>query len=656
MTAFAIPVSACHKPLVLHRVSIVSSFRLLDRLSFLSFSPYVLLALFASCVLAQSAQSQDGDGPDRDQEQVRLDTQSTKVPYSVRLDGDFTNSLRDTLRQTLPIYVNLKDLPSSRATLRDRLETSLETARRVLKSQGYYAGRIFGRTIPPSEPGKKAQVVLQLEAGEAYHYGPMTLSLVGTTQAILQDDLRDRAAEIYDDGARARAEVGLRIGPALAVRLKELGYPFAAVQDQTFVVDHATRLVTPRIEIDTGRKSRVVDITVVGLETVEASYIRQLADIEDAPIYDQRLVETFRGRLISTGLFSGISIKPVVAPSSSQHKARAIDHQDVVLEVNLSEGAMRQVSAQAGFSTDQGFSVEGAWSHRNVFGRGEIFTVRGRMAQLEQSVETELATPNFKRNDQTLRYTFGFGRQSTDAFNALRAATSAALERQVSRRWAVSGGGRLEAQRIEDDLGRRTFYLGALPLQARYDGTDDIFDPQDGFRLNVQITPETGLGANSLLFITNDVLLRGYTSFDWVHGTVLAARVRVGSIVGETTATLPANRRFYAGGGGSIRGYGFQNVGPLDDDGDPFGGRSLLEMAFEARVKVTPTIGIVPFLDVGNVYNSVLPKLSGLQYGAGIGVRYHTDFAPIRLDIGTPINPRAGDNRIQVYISVGQSF
>lgn len=624
----------------------------LERLRFLFRFVLLMLSCVGVAALSVPALAQGDDQP----QQSGSANRQTNAKYTIILEGEVAPSLENALKASLPLYLQIKDPPASRAALRGRLDDSLTAARGVLKSQGYYAGRIFGRVLPASEPGGKARVSLQLTPGKRYTFGPMTLNFLGQAEAALQDTLRATAEEVYHQGEAAAAEVGLRIAPAMAVRLKELGYPFAKVERQSFTVDHATQLVRPVITLNTGSKARISEVSVSGLETIETDYIQQLADIDGLPLYDQRQVEGFRERLIATGLFSGISIRPVPADRQIPASAGEAETQEVALDVTLSEAALRQVSAQAGFSTDQGFSVEGAWSHRNVFGRGEIFTVRGRLAQLEQLIETDLALPNFKRNDQTLRYTLSVGRQDTDAFDALLVSTSAILERQLTARWGISGGGRLEAQRIEDDLGKRTFYLGAIPLQARYDGTDSIFDPQDGIRLNAQITPETGFGDTSLLFITNDVLLRGYKSFDWVNGTVLAARLRIGAIVGETTPILPANRRFYAGGGGSIRGYGFQNVGPLDDDGDPFGGRSLLEFAFEARVKVTPTIGVVPFIDVGNVYSSVLPKLSGLQYGAGIGLRYHTDFAPIRLDIGTPLNPRAGDDRVQVYISVGQSF
>jgi len=578
-------------------------------------------------------------------------TSRVSYKYEIEVQGSYPDSLLKTFQSTLEIFTGRKDTPKSRAQLLGRLEASLQAAENVLDSEGYYAGTIAGRLMPQADRSAKRIVRLNIEAGRRYRFAKTQITADAADDALL-GALQTLAGEVIQTSAPAKADVGVRLAPAFLVRLKELGHPFAHIEDQRFIVDHKTQHVTPIIALDLGPKVRICDLDISGLTTIEPSYVRLLADIAGKPIYDQRLIDAFRDRLIQTGLFSGIQITP--EPPAARAQTGSVS--DSTLRVVLTEGPQRQVSAQAGFSTDQGFSVEGAWTHRNFFGRNEVFTVRGRIAQLEQSIDTLLTLPNFGRIDQTLNFNLGFSREDNEAFNLLSITGSTILERRLSKAWIVSGGGRLEAQRVEDDLGRRTFYLGGIPLSARYDGTENFFDPQDGIRLDVVVTPEAGFGDASLFFITNDVILRGYKSLNWAKGTVLAARIRVGAIAGEDTVTLPANRRFYAGGGGSIRGYGFQDVGPLDTAGNPFGGRSLLEVAAEARIKVTSTIGVVPFLDFGNVYDSALPGFSNLQYGAGIGLRYHTDFAPIRFDIGTPINPRANDDRVQVYISIGQNF
>jgi translocation and assembly module TamA len=105
-----------------------------------------------------------------------------------------------------------------------------------------------------------------------------------------------------------------------------------------------------------------------------------------------------------------------------------------------------------------------------------------------------------------------------------------------------------------------------------------------------------------------------------------------------------------------VRGYSYQGIGPTDPNGAPVGGRSLTEFSLEARVKAFGNFGIVPFLDAGNIYTSALPKFTGMRFGTGLGLRYYSNFGPIRIDVGTPINRRPGEPRVAVYVSLGQAF
>jgi translocation and assembly module TamA len=151
-----------------------------------------------------------------------------------------------------------------------------------------------------------------------------------------------------------------------------------------------------------------------------------------------------------------------------------------------------------------------------------------------------------------------------------------------------------------------------------------------------------------------------YIPFDppLLRRSVLATRLSVGSIDGAKRDDVPADKRFYAGGGGSIRGYDYQRVGPLDDDDEPFGGRSLLEVGTELRLRITESFGIVGFFEGGNVYPSLYPDLDDvIRWGTGGGLRYYSPVGPFRLDIGTPVNGRDGiDHPVQFYISLGEAF
>ena len=92
--------------------------------------------------------------------------------------------------------------------------------------------------------------------------------------------------------------------------------------------------------------------------------------------------------------------------------------------------------------------------------------------------------------------------------------------------------------------------------------------------------------------------------------------------------------------------------------GEPVGGRSLLEASLEARIKITDTIGIVPFVDAGTAFEASYPDFDEpIRVAAGLGLRYYTGIGPIRLDIATPLRRESGDDRgIAIYVGIGQAF
>ncbi len=151
------------------------------------------------------------------------------------------------------------------------------------------------------------------------------------------------------------------------------------------------------------------------------------------------------------------------------------------------------------------------------------------------------------------------------------------------------------------------------------------------------------------------VLIEGSIYQPVSQSLVIAGRIKVGTIPGVARDDLAPSRRYYGGGGGSVRGYGYQRLGPFDPQGNPVGGRSLNEFSIEARYRFG-NFGIVPFFDAGNAYETVYPKGGDLRYGAGIGGRFYTNFGPMRIDVATPLNPRPGDGKVALYISIGQAF
>jgi translocation and assembly module TamA len=188
------------------------------------------------------------------------------------------------------------------------------------------------------------------------------------------------------------------------------------------------------------------------------------------------------------------------------------------------------------------------------------------------------------------------------------------------------------------------------------DRSDNPLDPKRGWRVGGRIEPTLLTGDGTLPYLKLQGQVSGYLPFDVQGRTVLAARLHLGSIVNGTVADIPAPQRFYAGGGGSVRGFGYQEVGPRLPDNTPEGGLSLAEASVELRRELTERWGVVLFVDAGAVGENSAPSFGDMSIGAGIGIRYNLGFGPVRVDIATPVTSRNGQAPIQLYVSIGQSF
>jgi translocation and assembly module TamA len=328
---------------------------------------------------------------------------------------------------------------------------------------------------------------------------------------------------------------------------------------------------------------------------------------------------------------------------------------------------MRTIAGELGYGTGEGIRAEASWQHRNFFNPEGALTVRGVAGTQEQLAAVQFRRSNFMRRDQVLNLHALASNTDRDAYKAKTLQIGGNIERQSNiiwhKKWTYSLGADLIAtdeRGVFDALGvkdTKTFLIAAFPGNLTYDGSDDLLDPTRGFRLGARISPEISAHGGKFAYARTQIDASAYRPVS--ESVVAAGRVRLGTILGADAMSIAPSRRLYGGGGGSVRGYGYQKLGPRDLDGDPIGGRGLAEFALEARVRLKAfggNFGIVPFLDGGTLTNDQLPKLSGWQFGAGLGVRYYSSFGPIRVDVGTPLNPREGDGPVAVTVSLGQAF
>jgi translocation and assembly module TamA len=343
------------------------------------------------------------------------------------------------------------------------------------------------------------------------------------------------------------------------------------------------------------------------------------------------------------------------------------------VRVTVAERPPRFVGFGVVYSTTDGLAVNGYWGHRNLFGQAERLRLEASAGgieigdfgddfvdEIDYRVRLTFLKPDFLTTDQDLRVELQALAERPEAFEREAVEGTIAIDRRLNDEITLGAGVTAVVERVRenDEAESETFTFIGLPLTAAFDNTDDALDPTEGVRLRLATTPFPEFLGSSQDLLVNRIDASAYADFGTDGRFVLAGRTALGSLLGgDDTLDVPASRRFYAGGGGSVRGYAFQTIGPQDELGDPIGGRSLFEASLELRYRITDTIGIVPFVDAGAVYDSEFPDFSeDLQIGAGLGGRYYTGFGPLRLDVALPLNKREEDDAFAVYVSLGQAF
>jgi translocation and assembly module TamA len=517
----------------------------------------------------------------------------------------------------------------------------------LLRGEGYYDAGVTTRV----EPGERATVVLAARPGERYTFAGVTLAGVDTAGAKapgLREAFGVKPGDPVDADAVAAGQT------ALSTRLGAEGFAFAEVTPPELVVDRAAKTATLEATVAPGGERRFGTITANPDNRVfDARHVAEIARWRPGDPYRAAELDDLRRALIQTGLASVADVKPVDAGPGL-----------VDVAVKLEPAPPRTIAGELGYDTGQGARAEVSWTHRNLFPPEGALTVRGILGTQEQSAAVIFRRNNFHARDRVLTAQVAVGHSEFDAYTADTATIAASLERQTNiffqKTWTWSLGAEFVATDEQDVIAatgvsrRRTYYVAALPTSLVYDGSDDLLNPTRGFRLGGRVSPELSLLGQAFGYARVQFDASAYLPA--TSKLVVAGRVRFGTILGAPRDAIAPSRRFYAGGGASVRGYGYQSIGPRDPDNDPIGGRSLTEFALEARVRMFGNFGVVPFLDAGNISTGVTPPLSGLRFGTGLGVRYYSNFGPIRLDVGTPLNPQPGDARVAVYVSLGQAF
>ncbi|AZZ93412.1 hypothetical protein EUZ85_22875 [Hahella sp. KA22] len=507
---------------------------------------------------------------------------------------------------------------------------------RLLRSQGYYAGAVEYR-LKEDDKG----VTYLLTPGPLYKVQKITFDV--------PDGFKMPRASTWPlrEGRALVASNVLDTQDALKRYIQENACFYEVKLSYVAEVNHADHSATVVYRMEPSPSVNFGEITVSGLTSVEEEYLRSKLGYEPGQCFNRARVDQARLNLLKTNLIARIETN-IAQPENGR----------VDTSFSLQERNHRTRKAGIGYSTDEGIGLSLGWEHRNILGAGEKIEVGGRVSQVRRTVEGELTLPNFFRDDQSAILNGDLTKKELDAYDSLSAQTSLTIKRQFTDILSGSIGAQLKYSEVTDEGVTDEFGLVSFPFTLKLDTTDNLLDPRKGFILTAGVQPYIDTLETSRRFVKTTFSASTYLTADSFYWEpTLALRAATGTISGQSTDDIPADERFYVGGGGSVRGYPYQSLSRITGD-DPFGGSSFNEVSVETRFRFSESWGAVLFVDGGFAFDDAnLQPGEELKWGTGIGLRYFTFFAPIRFDVGVPLSPRDEvDDNFQLYISIGQAF
>jgi translocation and assembly module TamA len=538
-----------------------------------------------------------------------------------------------------------RDRPESLFDAERIAEEAANRANAWLRSEGYYAA-----AVTPEASDSPPVARLLIAPGARFRFAAPTLVFDGGAPDSDAEIAVHAALEPVRAGDPARAATILNAETAALAALQAHGYADAVAGERRVVVDHATNSVSAEFRFDAGAMARLGDVRASPDSVFRPGFIDDLRNWDRGDPYTPDALARLRRDLASTGAVSRVS---TTLDPPNQDGLR-----DVVLEIEPSKRNAYELGLS--YSTTEGAGLAAEWTRRNLTGRGDALTLSATLAELQQDLTLELARPHAAGLGHEVTFGATAERETLEAYQRTGAALYASVDASNRLRFGRSYGVRLSADRYDDLAGGVTdAVIFSSFANIRRDTTGFSLDPRRGSILDLRVEPSVSTGDETLVFARSIAEGRAYRSFGREDAFTLAARIRTGwlAALDGDVDNAPADRRFYAGGGGSVRGYEYNTIYPDERDalGLTPGGEGLLEGSIELRWRGRGPWGAAIFIDGGTAFDE-WSEAADLSYGIGFGVRYNLGFAPLRVDVAFPLDDDETADDFALYISLGQAF
>jgi outer membrane protein assembly complex protein YaeT len=554
---------------------------------------------------------------------------------------------------------------------RDAFSQDLERIVAYYEDQGYPDAEVTSYDVDVDGAENTVRLHVAVAEGDPLRVAAIELrnfeAIPGEVRARL------RTALPIETGQPLVAQRLAESGEVAARVLKEHGYPWASVDVERQPRNGEVAVI---LEARPGNQAFFGRIDIVGNYSVGDDVIRRQLLYRPGERFRQSAIRESLRQLYALELFQFANIE-LVQGDGTPHEVES--------RVVVTEGDHRKLEFSLGYGTEEKARVEAEWRHVNFYGGARTAGIHGKWSWLDRGVEANFVQPYLFSPQLSLALQGQAWYADEPAFDALTRGGRATVTRVLgpnSTAWAYYAH-QFQSSRIANEalldpkLRDVLISLGLDPTTGVQDGVlssggvgtqlfrvDSTLDPTRGYFASLELEQAGGWLPGTYNYLDTRGELRGYVTPR--DGLTLAGRVRYGSINPFGRASdVPFFRRYFLGGASSLRGWGRYEVSPLSGSGLPIGGHSLFETSAEARLRVWNDLGVVAFVDAGNVWPGVWTMdATDLLYDAGTGLRYKTPFGAVRLDFayqltrleGLRIEGKLQERRWRLHFSIGQAF
>lgn len=538
-------------------------------------------------------------------------------------------NIAERVRNSIQIDNGEEDETIDRSEAERRMARGRQQLRQSMTAFGYYRAQVEAELA--GEPGSW-KAVYQVTPGEPVTYDKVTLDVTGPggSEESLVEYLN---SEPLAPGDRVEHERYEAVKQGLLKRTTELGYLDASLSARRVEVDLESYSAEATLIVDSGPLFRFGEIRLMQ-DKLADDYLRGFVGITPGDRYSDQKLLRLEQSLRDSNYFSEVRVEPRVEDAGPD------GHVPVV--VHLSPRDPSEYQAGVGFGTDTGIRGSLAWQRHRVNKRGHRFRSALQLSQIGGSLDGRYTMPFDDPRRDRYELFASYIKDDPDTSDSQLGRVGILRSTALGRtRLDLSFTYQREDFTVAGQSGLTDLFIPGISL-SRVKADDRLFT-RNGLRWQASLQGSPGL-VSDFAFIQPKVsgkLIRSLGDL----------RVILRGEAATTAAkldNLPASLRFFAGGDQSVRGFDYETLGPVNQQGEVTGGKELLVGSAEVDYGVTENWRVAAFVDAGNAFDEFDEPL---RKSAGIGIRRITPIGPVRVDLAHPFS--GGTSDVRLHITLG---